>query len=675
MDLMIQAAQGTNYYVGNQLFDAVRAEAAACFAAQRARKAAIATAEEARRYQQEKRAFFLEAIGGLPEERTALHPVTTGVTQRAGYRIERLHFQSLPDFHIPGLLYVPEALREARNPAVLFVCGHWGLSKAVHEYQRVCQELVRAGFVVLAIDPVGQGERQQTYLPGGGYARLSPGVPEHTQFGLQCMLAGSNLARYYVWDMLRAVDLLAGLPYVDAARIGITGNSGGGTQTSYAMLADERLAAAVPCTFLNDRELYLNSGQPHDSEQNIFGAISGGLGYDDALIAFAPKPALVGAARFDFFHLKGVDACMTSARHFYRLLGREEDCALAVADTEHTYGPVLRTAAANFFLQHLGGLPSAYAGHTDEELALEPLEVVSACRTGNVVAEFPGERRLWQLNRDYLQARQAERAAPAPATVARVLGIADKLPLRANSTWRIECTWPGDPELYEFNGIIRQRVEYFAEDDIFLTGFYYQERRTEGTRPPLWLVVPEDGLADGRAINDRVLDLLWGSNAVFVCDVRGTGVGASHPIGPRARLDQYGAEFMMAFDYLMLGRSLPGLRAFDLLRAIDCLAEMGRDVDLERIHVHGYGLGALYALFAAALEPRIAGGVLEGMIPSYQSIVDTELYRLHCPERMVVHGILRHFDIPDLLQALAPRTFELRAPLLPGGAGAMEAAR
>jgi len=99
-----------------------------------------------------------------------------------------------------------------------------------------------------------------------------------------------------------------------------------------------------------------------------------------------------------------------------------------------------------------------------------------------------------------------------------------------------------------------------------------------------------------------------------------------------------------------------------VLRAVDCLAEMGGDVNVDDLRVHGYGMGAFYALFAAVFEPRIQGGVLEGMIPSFLEIVETEYHTLTCPERLLVHGILQHFDIPELLQLLAPRQFELPNP-------------
>lgn len=116
------------------------------------------------------------------------------------------------------------------------------------------------------------------------------GTMEHSYAGLQCTLVGANIARYFIWDLVRAVDFLESLPEVDSTRIGLTGNSGGGTQSSYVMLVEPRIKVAVPCTYITSREEYMKTGQAHDSEQNIFKAIVTGLNYDDFISCFAPKP-------------------------------------------------------------------------------------------------------------------------------------------------------------------------------------------------------------------------------------------------------------------------------------------------------------------------------------------------------------------------------------------------
>src|SRR2546422_110823 len=82
--------------------------------------------------------------------------MVTGRIDRGAYTVEKLIYQSLPEFYVTSSLYVPKE-REARAPSVLFVCGHSESGKAYPRYQAVCADLAANGFVVLAMDPPGQG--------------------------------------------------------------------------------------------------------------------------------------------------------------------------------------------------------------------------------------------------------------------------------------------------------------------------------------------------------------------------------------------------------------------------------------------------------------------------------------------------------------------------------------
>src|SRR5690606_29266799 len=117
---------------------------------------------------------------------------------------------------------------------------------------------------------------------------------EHTHAGFPFLLMGASVARHFVWDGIRAFDYLASRPDVDASRIGATGNSGGGTQTMYMMLAEPRLAAAVPCTFPTTLEAMQKSGQAQDMEQIVAKAMLRGPDHDDFFTALAPKPVQAG---------------------------------------------------------------------------------------------------------------------------------------------------------------------------------------------------------------------------------------------------------------------------------------------------------------------------------------------------------------------------------------------
>ncbi|MGH9374013.1 MAG: alpha/beta hydrolase family protein, partial [Vicinamibacterales bacterium] len=111
---------------------------------------------------------------------------------------------------------------------MLFLSGHHNTAKVVPEYQNVCQTLVRAGLIVLAQDPVGQGERLSYFEPDTNTNPVGIGTRDHDYAGAQGRFLGDTLARYMLHDAMRGIDYLISRPDVDAAKIGVTGTSGGG---------------------------------------------------------------------------------------------------------------------------------------------------------------------------------------------------------------------------------------------------------------------------------------------------------------------------------------------------------------------------------------------------------------------------------------------------------------
>src|SRR5258705_11189966 len=105
---------------------------------------------------------------------------------------------------------------------------------------------------------------------------------------------------------MRGVDYMLTRPDIDPNKIGVTGNSGGGTQTSLMMLGDPRIAAAAPATFIMNRETYMNCGGAQDAEQIWPGFTAAGYDHEDILLAVSPKPVRVLAVQYDFFPIEGL---------------------------------------------------------------------------------------------------------------------------------------------------------------------------------------------------------------------------------------------------------------------------------------------------------------------------------------------------------------------------------
>ena len=226
------------------------------------------------------RAWMLEAVGGLPASKTPLNPRITGAFVRDGYRVENIVFESLPGFRVTANLYIPTATNPP-FPAILGVAGHSTNGKASATYQHAWIGFAKRGYAVLAFDPPGQGERLETLDPATLKSRAGVGTSEHTQAGLQCLLTGTTIARYFVHDGVRAFDYLASRPEIDIRRVAVAGNSGGGTQAAYLAAMEPRLAAAVSsCYMTRWRELWSGPG-PQDAEQIMPGMVASGIDFAD----------------------------------------------------------------------------------------------------------------------------------------------------------------------------------------------------------------------------------------------------------------------------------------------------------------------------------------------------------------------------------------------------------
>lgn len=238
----------------------------------RSRRAALTTPADLAAHTARMRECVLKSFGAPQFGRTAPSHRHRGAVP------SRLHHPEAPAGTPPRRIGQRPSLpsRRARPPpAILFLCDHSAKTKQAHH--KVCQVFAQTGFIVMALDPVGQGERVG-YLRPGSADPVFGASPGHEYVGLQCTLQGHNLARYMIHDAIRAVDYLSAHPAVDPRRIGLTGNSGGGLQTSLMLLLEPRIAAAAPGTFFSSFEAVFDTGFRQNAEQNWRGVA--GEGYD-----------------------------------------------------------------------------------------------------------------------------------------------------------------------------------------------------------------------------------------------------------------------------------------------------------------------------------------------------------------------------------------------------------
>jgi Acetyl xylan esterase (AXE1) len=349
------------------------------------------------RLQDQMRASLLKMLGGLPTERTPLHPQITGRIQMAGYHIEKLIFESLRGIYVTALVYVPDDKK--KHPGILVPCGHSTNGK-VH-YQALCQRLVQRGYVVICWDPVGQGERSQFWDAKAGKTRYNLICAEHAVMGNLAYLAGTNLARWEVWDGMRAIDYLLTRPEVDADRINITGTSGGGTQTAYLAALDKRIKVAVPSCYITALPMRMFNrifkDPDSDPEQDLFGLISSGVDNPGLLLMMYPRPVMVASAVLDFFPIEGAQKTVREVSALYERFGHGSDIGMAQGYHGHQFSDENQFAAIEF-LDRYNQIPAARSLPTTTEIAEKDL---LCTKNGQVMVEFKDARSLMDVIKIY----------------------------------------------------------------------------------------------------------------------------------------------------------------------------------------------------------------------------------------------------------------------------------
>jgi dienelactone hydrolase len=377
----------------------------------RARFAALTTPQDVQRLQGELRRKLLAMIGGLPSEKTPLNARITGRVQGDGFHIEKLVFESLPGVFVTALVYVPEG-GAGPHPAVLVACGHSQNGKAY--YQALCQRLARRGYVVICWDPVGQGERSQFWDAAAKKSRYNLICGEHAVLGNLAYLADANLARWEVWDGMRALDYLLTRAEVDPARVSITGTSGGGFQAALIGALDPRIHVVAPSCYITSLPMRVHNrifkDPDSDPEQDLAGFIAAGVDHAGLLLLAYPRPVFVAAAVLDFFPIEGTRTTVREIAAIYRRGGHADRIAMVEGYHEHQFSDDNQRAALEF-LDRFNAMP---AGRPLPEVHPLDEQALRCTRTGQVMVDEPGARSLLDDISDYYRARRGHE----PATIA-----------------------------------------------------------------------------------------------------------------------------------------------------------------------------------------------------------------------------------------------------------------
>lgn len=637
---VISGQSGWMHYTdaSNALYHHFASEAYSLLESRKKSLNSLRSADDWKARQAEIRKTLNEIVGPFPAK-TPLNAKVVRTLEKDSYRVEHIVYESQPGFYVTSSLFIPKSLRRGRKaPTIIYCSGHAAEGYRSRVYQNVMLNLVKKGFIVFAFDPVGQGERFEYYDTEKRTPSVGGPTTQHSYPGSQAFVSGSSQAKYMIWDGIRAVDYLLTRKEVDPARIGITGRSGGGTQSSYIAAFDDRIAAAAPECYITGFSRLLQSIGPQDAEQNFFNGIARGIDHGDLLIVRAPKPTLMITTTRDFFSIQGARETAEEVKRVYEALGTSDNFGMVEDDAPHASTKKNREAMYAFFQKHLNNP----GDNRDEELPLLTEEEIKVTKSGQVITEFNGET-VFSLNAKFtdqligkINQQESRKQLPTIVSNARTL-----------SGYR-------DPDHLAdavFTGRVQQ--DGYAIEKYFVSG--------EGNYVvPFLVVVPQN--PSGKVIlylhpsskaaeanpDGEIAKLAENGFTVIAPDLPGVG-----ELGPGAfKGDAFigGISHNTWYSAMLVGRSISGVQASDIVRVISSLAQFKNT----GVFAIARGEMAPALLHAAAFSSSIRGVALINPLSSYRQLVKTQLYHSSYITG-AVPGMLKAYDLPELAATIAPR--------------------
>ena len=623
----------------NSLYDYLTGEAYRLLQKRAATIQQINNLNDWRKRQAAIRRTLWEVIGPFPE-RTPLNARITGVVKKNGYTVENVIYESLPGFYVTASLFIPET-PTAPAPAILFCSGHTTAVYRVSLYQLPLLNLVKKGFIVLAIDPIGQGERLQYYDPEKDASIIGSSTQEHSYPSAQAFLLGKSIARYWIWDGIRGIDYLVSRKEVDPKRIGVHGLSGGGTQTAYISAMDDRVAASAPAGYITSYRRLLESVGVQDGEQNFYHELERGIDHADFIEVRAPKPTLIMATTRDFFSIQGARETYKELKQVYTILGKPENIAITEDDYGHGYTRKNREAMYAFFQKYLE-VPGSPA---EEQVEYTSAQELQKTPTGQLSTSSGGETVFSLIREDaerMISKLQASRK-DLPAYLSAVTEKAKSL------SGFIAPTQVQDPI---FTGRF-QRDSYAVEK-------YYVKGEGNYVIPYLLMVPVKSnnkaliylnpaGKAAEASPGGELEWFVKNGFTVLAPDLIGSGEMGPPSFRGDAVIGT--VSYNMWFTATIIGRTITGLRAGDVMRLRMLLSKRSPIKEV-------YGIARKemtpVMLYASAFDPGIARIALIEPYSSYKSFV---MNRFYFPGfvHSLVPGALTAYDLPDLAATLAPR--------------------
>ena len=556
----------------------------------------IETLDQWEKVKEERYQEFIEMIGmqdmPLNGERSPLNVTYTGTIKAKKYRVEKLYYESMPGLYVPANLYIPNGLKK-KAPAILYVCGHAHTQK--HHYQEHAINFAEHGFVVLIIETIQRGEVRGEHL----------GAYEKGWFNWYSK--GYNPAGVEVWNGIRGLDLLSGLKEVDKDNLGVTGISGGGSQSWYLPAADPRIKATAAQAGAASLEGQICQSTIDDHCDCMMPINTYGIDFTDVGALIAPRPFMIAQTTNDLYY--SIDAVRTlheKLKPVYQLYGQEKNLLMREAPGPHSYGTheELRAEILSFFYRELKGM------EIDPE-ELRPIDITKRYADDELKAYVDGlpEGDLTKVIQDHFvelaTPPQIENTQQLAEYRNEVIEFLNEKTFGAFPKEKVPLEVKEEFQYMNKGGRVGKKYSFVSEEGWKLNVNLSLGQSVEEKRPVLLVLTNPDA---GRWAPYELSQGLRGKMIVASFEARGIGETGYAP--------KY--QWHLRRSAAWTGRTLASMRLYDVLRCLEALREIP-DVDPDQISIVAEGEMAAVAAYAGMLDEKVKALLLKNP-PATQNV-------------------------------------------------------
>ncbi len=582
---------------------------------------------------QEKTREHLDNFFGKFPEKTPLNAKIVGKIEREHYTIEKIIYESQPNYYVPANLYIPKNWKYP-VPGILITSGHADDGKGFSNYTECCIGLVLKGYIVLAPAPVGQDERSEYIDVATENSLVGKGVAQHHYVSRPSFLIDWTLSGLRTWDCIRAVDYLVSRSEVDTGKIAVVGNSGGGQMAMLTTAADRRIKVCV-------------AGHPGGSMENTY--LLGQTFIDREIMSLIPPRPL----RIIVGDSSGEEAShrakLNDLQLFYDGLGYKNDRGeLVLVEGVHNLEQPKREAIYEWVNKWFD---KEKEGKTEATHQPEEIEDLWCTQSGSTLISLGGETaqtlNAKRLNQIYKPDSYGERFKDRIA--ARI-----SLEISKDRNAPFSHTF----ETISYDNLSIEKLTYESEAGIVIPALLIKSKSVRADDRPVILYSSDQG-KPRRFVDSLLLFKLANDGFIILAiDVRGTG--ETSPTASLPVTDKYTSytalqwgHDVLAIQSATFNRTILGMRVFDMIRAIDFINSRD-DLKGKKVVAVGEGLGGLWASLVSVFDSRVTGVVTVGTLPSYKPLITSQYYNVN-PGYFWLPGALADFDIPDLMRLISPK--------------------